>query len=164
MLQLRPGAAKKKKNKDRCSYSNKHQVIFFHILFHYGFSQNSECSSLCLLFIHHICNSLPLLIPRCFTGGTFGKEPTCQGRRHKRWGFDPWVGKIPWKRVWQPTPVFLPGNAVDRGAWQATVHRVAESRTWLKRLSTQHNSKLPILPSLLATKVCSLIHECIFVS
>ena len=26
-----------------------------------------------------------------------------------RCGFDPWVGKIPWRRTWQPTPVFLPG-------------------------------------------------------
>ena len=26
-------------------------------------------------------------------------------------GFDPWVGKIPWRRAWQPTPVFLPGEA-----------------------------------------------------
>ena len=25
-------------------------------------------------------------------------------------GFDPWVGKIPWSRKWQPTPVFLPGK------------------------------------------------------
>ena len=31
----------------------------------------------------------------CFPGGTSGKEPTCQGKRHKRRGFDPWVGKIP---------------------------------------------------------------------
>ena len=29
--------------------------------------------------------------------------------------FDPWVGKIPWRRKWQPTPVFLPGNPMDRG-------------------------------------------------
>ena len=29
-------------------------------------------------------------------------------RRH---GFDPWVGKIPWRREWQPTPVFLPGTS-----------------------------------------------------
>ena len=43
------------------------------------------------------------------TGGTSGKEPACQDRRHKRGGFDPWVGKIPWRRAWQPTPVFLPG-------------------------------------------------------
>ena len=29
----------------------------------------------------------------------------------RRPGFDPWVGKIPWRRKWQPTPVFLPGNS-----------------------------------------------------
>ena len=45
-----------------------------------------------------------------FPGGAAGNEPTCQGRRCKRHGFDPWVGKIPWKRKWQPTPVFLPGT------------------------------------------------------
>ena len=28
----------------------------------------------------------------------------------KRRSFDPWVGKIPWRRAWQPTPVFLPGE------------------------------------------------------
>ena len=32
---------------------------------------------------------------RDFPGGTSGKEPTCQFRRHNRYGFDPWVGKIP---------------------------------------------------------------------
>ena len=26
------------------------------------------------------------------------------------WGFDPWVGKIPWRKKWQPTLVFLPGK------------------------------------------------------
>ena len=31
--------------------------------------------------------------------------------------FDPWVGKIPRRREWQPTPVFLPENPMDRGAW-----------------------------------------------
>ena len=29
----------------------------------------------------------------------------------RRPGFDPWVGKIPWRRKWQPTPVFLPGES-----------------------------------------------------
>ena len=46
-----------------------------------------------------------------FPGGTSGKEHTCQCRRHKRHRFDPWVGKIPWRRAWQPTPVFLPGES-----------------------------------------------------
>ena len=36
-----------------------------------------------------------------FPGGTRRKEPACQCRRHKRQGFDPWVGKIPWRRAWQ---------------------------------------------------------------
>ena len=47
-------------------------------------------------------------------GATSGKEPTFQCMRHKRgkrWGFSPWVGKIPWRRAWQPTPAFLPGES-----------------------------------------------------
>ena len=43
--------------------------------------------------------------------GTSGKESTCQCRRHKRHEFETWVGKIPWRRKWQPTPVFLPGES-----------------------------------------------------
>ena len=46
-----------------------------------------------------------------FPGGASGKEPACQSRRLKRQGFDPWVGKIPWRRAWQPTPIFLPGES-----------------------------------------------------
>ena len=37
------------------------------------------------------------------------KNP-CQRKRHKRLRFNPLVGKIPWRRAWQPTPVFLPGE------------------------------------------------------
>ena len=47
---------------------------------------------------------------RAFPGGTSSKEPACQCGRHKRHGFDPRVRKIPWRRAWQPTPVFLPGE------------------------------------------------------
>jgi len=46
-----------------------------------------------------------------FPSGASGKESTCQCRRHKRYGFHPWVVKIPWRRSWQPTPVFLPGES-----------------------------------------------------
>ena len=40
-----------------------------------------------------------------------GKESAGQCRRRKRFGFSPWVGKIPWRRKWQPSPVFLPGKS-----------------------------------------------------
>ena len=45
-----------------------------------------------------------------FPGGASGKESTCQCRRCKRYGFDPWVEKTPCSRKWQPTPVFFPGK------------------------------------------------------
>ena len=66
-------------------------------------------------------------------GGASGKEPACQCRRHKRCRFDPWVGKIPWRRAWQPTPLFLPGESPrteEPGG-------LTKSRTPLKRLSMQ---------------------------
>ena len=59
--------------------------------------------------------------------GTSGKECSCQCRRYKRHGFDPWVEKMPWRRKWQPTPVFLPGKFY--GVWQAIVPGVTKSRT-----------------------------------
>ena len=46
-----------------------------------------------------------------FPGGAHGKEPMCQGKRPKRCRLDPWVGKMPWRRQWQPTPVSLPGES-----------------------------------------------------
>ena len=52
-----------------------------------------------------------------------GKEPAYQGRRCKRHVFNPWVEKMPWRRRWLPTPVFLPGKShgqrslVGYGPW-----------------------------------------------
>jgi len=43
---------------------------------------------------------------------------------------------MPWRRKWQATPVFLPGESQGRGAWWATVYGVVQSRTRLKRLSS----------------------------
>ena len=45
---------------------------------------------------------------KAYLGGSDGKEPAC---RHRRPRFDPWVRKILWRRQWQPTPVFLPGES-----------------------------------------------------
>ena len=41
-----------------------------------------------------------------------------------------------WRRKWQPTPVFLPGESQGGGAWWASLYGVAQSRTRLKRLSS----------------------------
>ena len=75
-----------------------------------------------------------------FPVGAVGKEFACQCRRHKRWGFNPWVRKTLWRRKWQPSPVFLPGNSMDRRAWWGTVHGVTKSRTWL---STHTHARTP---------------------
>ena len=40
-----------------------------------------------------------------------GKESACQYKRHRRQRLDPSAGKIPWRRKWHPTPVFLPGKS-----------------------------------------------------
>ena len=45
-----------------------------------------------------------------FPGGVSHKELACQCRRHKRCGSNSWVRKIPYRRAWLPTPVFLPGE------------------------------------------------------
>ena len=46
-----------------------------------------------------------------FFDGTSNKEPASQCGRRKRCRLNPWVGKIPCRREWQPTPVFLPGKS-----------------------------------------------------
>ena len=51
-------------------------------------------------------------------------------------GFDSWVGKISWRRKWQPTPVFLPEDSQGSGDCWAAVHRVAKNQTQPKQLST----------------------------
>ena len=70
-----------------------------------------------------------------FPSGTSGKEPICQCRRHERFRFDPWVGKIPEGGHGRPFQYSCLEKPMDRRAWQTTVHSVAKSQTWLKRLS-----------------------------
>ena len=52
-----------------------------------------------------------------------------------RWGFDPWIGKIPWGAHGNLLQYSSLENPMDREAWQATVHRLAKSQIWLKQLS-----------------------------
>ena len=66
------------------------------------------------------------------------KDSVCQCRRQRKHEFNPWVGKIPWSRKRKLTPVFLPGNSMDRGVWRVTVHGVVKSWTWLRTHTHTH--------------------------
>ena len=72
--------------------------------------------------------SFPIILSHyCYCSGAApvlsGEESTCQCRRLGICGFDPWVGKILWRKKWKPTPVFLPGeyhgqrSLVGYGPW-----------------------------------------------
>ena len=71
-----------------------------------------------LHLLHWQADSLPLVPPgkspfqlsTGFPSGSDSKESTCQCRRYKRYGFNLWVRKIPWRKKWQPTPLFLLGK------------------------------------------------------
>ena len=82
--------------------------------------QISDCKATSLALIY-LFIYLAVLGFSCSTGdldlcwgGASGKEPACQCRRCKRLGFDHWVGTIPSRRAWQPTPVFLPGESHEQ--------------------------------------------------
>ena len=75
-----------------------------------------------------------------FPGGSVVKSPPASARRHKRSGFNPWVGRIPWRRRWQPLQYPCLENAMDRGTWGAMAHRVVKSQTRLS-IHAPWNSK-----------------------
>ena len=90
-----------------------------------------------IILLTKVCIVKPMAFPiRELPGWHSGKESACQCRRHKRHGFNPWVGKIPWSRKWQPTPVFLPGKSHGERNLVGYIHGVTKSRT---RLSTHTN-------------------------
>ena len=75
-----------------------------------------------------------------FPGGTSGKEPACQCRRHKEM-WDLFLGwEAPPRRAWQPTSVFCLENPRDGEAWWAALYGIAQSRTRLKQLSSSSSS------------------------
>ena len=59
-------------------------------------------------------------------------------RRCKRHRFHPWDRKIPWKRVWRPTPVFMSEETHVQSSSQAAIQNVKKSQTWLKWIRTAH--------------------------
>ena len=69
-----------------------------------------------------------------------------------------------WRRKWQPTPVFLPGESQDGGAWWAAVYGVARSRTRLRWLSSSSSSiNLFIIISSHLLNICSIYHHALYI-
>ena len=68
-----------------------------------------------------------------------------------RWGFLPWIRKIPWKREWQPTPAFLPGKSHGQRSlagyspWrrERVGHDLVTKQQWLQAPSCRQNEGLP---------------------
>ena len=94
-------------------------------------------------------------------GGASGKESTYQCRRHKRRGFNPWVGKIPWNRKWQPIPtsreVSLPGyfqNFAKITADGDCSHEIKRCLLLGRKVMTNLDSILQSRDITLPTKVC----------
>ena len=55
--------------------------------------------------------------------------PACPCRRHRTLGFDPWVGKIPWRKERLPKPVFWPGEL--HGLYRPWGHKESDTK-WYK--------------------------------
>ena len=63
----------------------------------------------------------------------------------ERHTFNPWVGKIPWRRAGNPLQYSCLENPLDRGAWWAMVYRVTKSQTQLKRLTMHTHVQLSLI-------------------
>ena len=68
------------------------------------------------------------------------KNTPANVRGDQRCKFDLWVWKIPWRRAWQPTPVFLPGES--HGQRSNRVHRITKNQTWLKWISMHSHTTI----------------------
>ena len=81
-------------------------------------------------------NYIWIIRPLGFPGAASGKEFTCADAGDRRdMGSVPGLGRSPGGGHGNPSQYSCLENPMDKGAWWATVHRVTESQTWLKRLS-----------------------------
>ena len=79
------------------------------------------------LFFELMVTKKEILPGKGFSGDSAVKNP--QGRSYRRCRFYPWFGKIPQRRAWQSTSVFLPGESHGQRILAGSVHRVAKTQT-----------------------------------
>ena len=73
------------------------------------------------------------------------KESICQSQRCRRFGFDPWVGKIPWSGKWQPIPVLLPGKFQEQRSLVGHSLQGHKESDTTKRLCTRTHIRIESL-------------------
>ena len=99
-----------------------------------------------------------------FPGGTSGIEAACQCERHKRCRCDPWVRKIPGRKAWQPTPVFLSGEPHGQRSLAGCSPQARKQSDTTERLSTHAYptpdglSFVPLQPEVL-TRILLLLEK-----
>ena len=102
--------------------------VLFQITFHSGYYETLDTVSCaiseCLAFTCSLYSGLNLLIS--YSASTPSPLPFC-----RRPGADPWVGKIPWRRRWQPTAVLLPGESHGQKGLAGYSHGVTKIQTRL---------------------------------
>ena len=109
-----------------------HQLLCFHSCQHkVVYCVVSTCTWLSSFYctLHTACIQQVLSKYQGFPGGASGKEHASNAGDIMRHGLDPWVGKRPWRRAGNPLQYSCMENLMDRGAQQATGHRVEKSWT-----------------------------------
>ena len=106
-------------------------------------SSDLENSKDCIVMgsqgVGHNWATLTFAFTSVLLGGAGGKESACQCRL----GFDPWVGKSPWRRKWHPTPVPLLGKShgqrslVGYSPWG---HKESDTTEWLSTVFLHHHT------------------------
>ena len=122
--------------------------VFFLILLYFIHYLTNSMPSVGSHRVGHDWSDLPAAAAACmhkgFPSGSEVKNlPATQDT--ERYRFDPWVGNIPWRRAWQPTPVFLPGkfhgqrNLMGYSPWHCKEPNTTERLTFPFSLSCIHS-------------------------
>ena len=84
---------------------------------------------------------------------------------HRRYGFNPWIGNIPWRRKWKPTPLFLPGKSHEQrtlvvySPWQHKAQRGLSTWYIYKNISVQFSLVAQSCPLFATSRTAATVHH-----